>query len=201
MTASLTDAAGVRRADESKALEGKDSLFRSCRCRPAFRSARSPSASPARSMPRCSPPRCWRSPTRALAKRLAAWRKAQTDVGRRSARDGMTRRDHALAARRDHRHSRRRPARPHAGAGGRAARLQVPRLCARARIRRAFDVVRTRHAAPTMPISDALDRFADDCRRHHLRIRERAGADRDLPGRAQAGAARPARCWRSRRTG
>ena len=39
------------------------------------------------------------------------------------------------------------------------------------------------------------------CRRRHLRVRERAGRDRDVPRRAQAGPARPDRCWRSRRTG
>jgi hypothetical protein len=40
---------------------GQDSACcRSCRCRPASRSARWPSAAPARSTPRCWPPPCWR---------------------------------------------------------------------------------------------------------------------------------------------
>ena len=47
---------------ESKALAGVDQPIRSCRCRRAFRSARSPSAAPARSTRRCWRPPCWPSP-------------------------------------------------------------------------------------------------------------------------------------------
>ena len=72
----------------------------------------------------------------------------------------MSRRVPAARARRHHRHPRRRPARPHAGAGRRAARLQVPHLRARGR----QPGLRGRAAARPIAAYDdeaALDRFAD----------------------------------------
>ena len=74
---------------ETGALKGQDSLFRSCRCRPEFRSARSRSASPARSMPGCSPPRSSRPPMPRWRSGLAAWRKAQTDAVAERPADGV----------------------------------------------------------------------------------------------------------------
>ena len=132
-------AAGVRRAGRIEgAVRASIRSIRSCRCRRACRSARSRSARPAPSMPRCSPRACWRSPIAALATRLEAWRKRQTEAVAERRRRGRGVSAHAPAARarRHHRHSRRRPARPHAGAGGGAARLQVPRALPRAAIRR-----------------------------------------------------------------
>ena len=74
----------------------------------------------------------------ALAERLDAWRKQQTDAvaetRRRTRRDPRT--VPSRSARRHHRHSRRRPARPHAGARGRAARASSATCCARTRTRR-----------------------------------------------------------------
>ena len=65
MTAALTSLPVLGVPVESKALSGPGfAAIRSSRCRPASRSARWRSARPARSMRRCSPPRCWRSPTR-----------------------------------------------------------------------------------------------------------------------------------------
>ena len=86
MTAALTTLPVFGVPVESKALSGQDSLFRSCRCRPACRSARSPSAGRARSMRRCSPPPSWRSPIAALAERLDAWRGAPDRGGGGTAR-------------------------------------------------------------------------------------------------------------------
>ncbi len=53
---------------------------RSCRCRPASRSARWRSAARARSTPPCWPPPSWPSATRRLAERLDAYRAAQTEA-------------------------------------------------------------------------------------------------------------------------
>ena len=64
---------------QTKALERRrTACFPSSRCRPASRSARSPSARPARPMPRCSPPPSWRCQTTEIAARLEAYRAAQT---------------------------------------------------------------------------------------------------------------------------
>ena len=79
MTAALTELPVFGVPVESKALSGIDSLSRSCRCRPAFRSGRSRSERRARSMRRCSR-------QRAGAERSGAddaargWRKQQTDA-------------------------------------------------------------------------------------------------------------------------
>ena len=55
--------ARVRRAGaDPRRSAARTACSRSSRCRPAFRSARSPSARPAPPTPRCSPPPSWRCP-------------------------------------------------------------------------------------------------------------------------------------------
>ena len=124
-------AAGVRACRSNRRrCPGSIRFIRSCRCRPACRSARWRSGAPAPSMPRSSPRACWRLPTIALggpARSLAqapdrCGRRYACQRGRRVSSSGFR----VLGARRDDRHSRRRPARPHAGDGGGAARLQMP---------------------------------------------------------------------------
>ena len=116
-------AAGARRAGRiRRRCRARIRCCRSSRCRPAFRSARWRSARPARSMRRCWPRPCWRSPMTDLADRLDAWRAAQTAaVAERPADE--RRMSAPLPPGADHRHHRRRPARPHAGDGRRPARL------------------------------------------------------------------------------
>ena len=112
-------------------------------------------------MRRCSPRRAGarRRRARRAARRLA---RAPDRRGRRSAADdGAEDPRPSLGARRHHRHSRRRPARPHAGAGGRAARLECHVFCPDPRF------ARLRRGAPLRPCADyadtaALDRFAAD---------------------------------------
>ena len=65
---------------------------RSCRCPPACRSARSPSAPPARPMPRCSPPPSSAARTRERRAALEAFRAAQTEARARAARPAQPRR-------------------------------------------------------------------------------------------------------------
>ena len=98
----------------------------------------------------------------------------------------------------DHRHPGRRPARPHAGAGRGAARLQVPHLQRRRtgppRRRGCDDARRLRGLGKDRSVRGGS-------RRRHLRVRERAGRGR-RGGRAHhAGAARASRRSRWRRTG
>ena len=97
----------------------------------------------------------------ALAKRLEAWRKQQTDAVAETPEGRSVIPQRAAArARRDHRHSRRRATRPHAGARGRAARLQLPCVCPDPHAP-AFDVVRRVTDADYIDMA-ALDRFAAD---------------------------------------
>ena len=64
MTASMTDAAGARRAGrQPRRCRARTACSPSSRCPPASRSARWPSARPAPPMPACWRRRSWRSPT------------------------------------------------------------------------------------------------------------------------------------------
>ncbi len=145
MTASLTPLPvfGVPVKTTRAGGQGLASLHRADAGRHSGRHARHRQGR-ARSMPPCSPPPCWRCPTQALAKRLDAWRARQTAaIGKRPANERAARKRAEKSAapersregcagaetRRHHRHSRRRPARPHAGAGRGAARPALPRLC------------------------------------------------------------------------
>ena len=66
---------------ESGALEGRrQPLFDRADAGRACRSARSPSARPARRMPASSPLRSWRLPTRRSPSGSADWRRAQTEA-------------------------------------------------------------------------------------------------------------------------
>ena len=114
---------------ESHALKGMDSACcRSCRCRPACRSAPWRSAGPARSTPACWPPPSWPWRDPALAARLDALR-APRRPRRCAATRGRTIPAMTVpaAAECHDRPGRRRPARPHVGDGGGAARLSLPR--------------------------------------------------------------------------
>ena len=142
-------------------------------------------------MPACWRPRFLASSDKAVARRLDAWR-AQPDRGGRQAPEGliaaMADQHFPASAGRDDRHSRRRPARPHAGAGGGAARPALPRLLpgqgiAGVRCRAAYHRGRVRRRGRAGEIRRCG-------RRHHLRVRERAGRDGGVPRRAQAGVAR-----------
>ena len=82
-------AAGARRADAYRARwKARIRSCRSCRCRRAFRSARSPSARPAPSTPRCWRPRSWRCPTRRW--RGGSMPGARGRPPRRQAAEGLT---------------------------------------------------------------------------------------------------------------
>ncbi len=97
----------------------------SCRCRAAFRSARSPSARRARRTPGCSPPRCWRCPTKRWP---TGWMPAAPRRPTPSPTCPRTKTLAATATGRADRHSGRRAAWPDAGDGRRRARPQVPYL-------------------------------------------------------------------------
>ena len=109
------------------------------------------------------------------------------------------RHDAGAAARLHHRHPRQRPARPHAGDGRCPARLQMPHLLRRERPRlRRGGIDNHRRLTTTWR---SIARFAEQRRRRHLRVRERAGRRRGSRRARAPGAARPARRSRSRRTG
>ena len=109
----------------------------SCRCRPAFRSARSPSAKPAPPMPALLAAQILALATR--RSQPASTPCARSADRRRRRGTERTMPDAPLPPGSDDRHPGRRPARPHAGAGRRAARPEdatsIP-TSRRARLRR-----------------------------------------------------------------
>ncbi len=151
---------------ESKALSGSIACCPSPRCRAACRSARWRSARPGRSTPGC-----WRPSILALvddgagraARRLAG---GADRIGRRDAPSDRARRHH-----RDHR---RRPARPDAGAGRGAARLQGATSSTRTSGPCAADVAARFHPRRIRRRGGA-GALCRRLRRRHLRVRESAG--------------------------
>ena len=79
MTASLTELPVLGVPIESKALSGIDSLYSIVQMPAGVPVERWQSASPARSMRRCSPQAFWRFTTRRCRK-IATWRKQQTEA-------------------------------------------------------------------------------------------------------------------------
>src|SRR5215207_5831676 len=154
----------------SPRLKARTRCCRSCRCRPAFRSARLPSASPVPSMPACSQPPCSRCPTSRSpngSHRIARRKPLPSPKGRRPS---TKRRDR-------HKMARREPAALAPGAtigilgGGQLARMMAqaasriglnchvytpePDSCA-------FEVVR-RHTLAAYEDQDRLAEFARTC--------------------------------------
>ena len=137
MTASLTSLPVFGVPVESKALSGQDSLYSIVQMPPGVPVGTLAIGQAGRDQ--CGAARR----QRAGARTIRRWRAGSTPGGQRrpppSPRRPKDRRVSVAASRRsargDHRHPRRRPARPHAGAGRGAARLQVSRLSRRARIR------------------------------------------------------------------
>ena len=104
------------------------------------------------------------------------------------------------SARLDHRHPRRRPARPDAGPGRRAPGLR--RRGAGARRRQPGRPGRRPAIVAAYDDPAALDAAGRPRRRRHLRVRERAGRDRRPAGARRAPRSRPARArWPWPRTG
>ena len=117
--------AGLRRAGrDARRCPGRTACCRSCRCRPASRSARSPSAGPGPSTPRCSPPPCW--PCRRWPGRAASTPGARRQTEAVAERPAHETDRPLIRPGATHRHPGRRPARPHAGAGGGATRARRP---------------------------------------------------------------------------
>ena len=153
MVAAHTDRAGARRAGSVEgAATGSTRCCRSCRCPAACPSARSPSA---RRGPRT--PACWRRPSSGISRP----ERARAAAGVAPASDRRRAGPPRSARPRDHRrHPGRRPARPHAGAGRRAARraLRRGRAGARSAGRGRADVIAAAYDDP-----DALAALARRC--------------------------------------
>ena len=188
-------AAGARRADAVAPPERpRLARRRSCRCPPASPSARSRSARRARSTRRCS-----RRPILARSRPDAARgaRALPPRADRGGARDARPALG-LIAAHPDRRLHRRRPARPHARARGRAARRRraLPRsVRGRLRGRR----LRADRGRLRRSRGARAARLRRDLR--HLRVRERAGRGARRAARADAASAPARTASRSRRTG
>ena len=180
-------AAGLRRAGgiQGAVGPGQPALHRPDAGR-ASRSARSPSAAPARSTRRFWPRPSWRCTIRRSPSASTRGGRRQTDArGRAPLRRGHAR--SMIASRRHPRHPRRRPARPHDGHRGGAAR---PARCHVYRAGATAPPSTWRAASPRAPTRTRRRSRASPqgCRRRHLRVRERAAPDRRDPRSAQAAA-------------
>ena len=192
MTAAKTIAAGARRAGRVEgALGAWTRCSRSCRCRRGSRSARSRSAAPAPSTPRCWRPRSWPGSRPEIVRRLEHYRRAQTGAVAGIARP--SRRLMQLGV---------------LGGGQLARMLALAGPSAGRRLHRASTPRRT--PAPGRSASLIVGAYDDPggarragggVRRRHVRVRERAGVVGRPAGVGGRGAPAAGRRSRSPRTG
>ncbi len=135
MTASLTSLPVLGVPMKTKALEGKDSLLSIVQMPAGIPVGTLAIGKPGAINAALLAAAVLALSDAALAQAPRRLARAPDRGGRQAAARTEASCERVLAPGLDHRHSRRRPARPHAGARRRAARLQVPRALRRARIR------------------------------------------------------------------